>query len=452
MSISAYIYKVIRYAVFMVIASAMHACMPYEDPFLINRDSYGGNPGNRTTTANERRVVLMYLAGYNSLSDCFRDDLKDVMNGWLPAGSQKDNVLLVYDHQPQRDGDYKTPTSPYLLRLTAGNDGKARIDTLVTYPEGTISSSSVQVNKVLTYVKSNFPARSYGMTFSSHATGYLPAGYYSSPDSYVYNENRSGTMSVGTSVPQAVPYHEPEHDPSLPRVRSIGQDQVSAFGRYVSYEIDLKDLAEAIPMKLDFLMFDACLMGGIEVAYELRGKCGKVGFSQAEVLAEGLDYTKIMPHLLGGEEADLESVCNDYFIYYDSQTDPLYRSATISLIDCDRLEPLAKACREIFSNHRETLEKIDPNMVQRFYRSGKKWFYDLESIAINAGASESEMNVLYDALDQCVMYKGHTPEFMCEFPIDTFSGFSMYLPRKNNIELNKYYKTLKWNEATGLVQ
>lgn len=452
MSVSIYIYKVIRYAAFMVIAAAMHACMPYEDPFVIDKDSYGENPGNRTTTANDRRVVLMYQAGYNSLSDCFRDDLKDVMNGWLPAGSKRDNVLLVYDHQPERDGNYNTQTTPYLIRLTAGSDGKAKADTLLTYPKGTISSSAEQLNKVLTYVKNNFPAKSYGMTFASHSSGYLPAGFYSNPNSYIYQENRSGTMSIGPSVPYAVPYHEPEHDPSLPRVRSIGQDQVGASGNYVSYEIDLKDFAEAIPMKLDFIMFDACLMGGIEVAYELRGKCGKVGFSQAEVLAEGLDYTKIMPHLLGGKETDLESICNDYFMHYDSQTDPLYRSATISLVDCDRLEPLAQACREIFANNRLGLEEINPNKVQRFYRYGKKWFYDLESIAINAGASESEMNALYDALDQCVIYKGHTPEFMCEFSIDTFSGFSMYLPSQGNIELNKYYKTLKWNEDTGLVQ
>ena len=42
--------------------------------------------------------------------------------------------------------------------------------------------------------------------------------------------------------------------------------------------------------KTDILGFDACLMGGIEVAYELAGKCDRLGFSQAEVLAEGFNY------------------------------------------------------------------------------------------------------------------------------------------------------------------
>ena len=453
MNIAAHIYNIgIKVIACMALAVCLSGCQDRHDPYFINGNTYGGNPGNRVPASNDRRVVLMYQAGYNSLSDCLRDDLNDVINGWLPNGGMKDNVLLVYTHQPTRDGQYNVKTTPYLLRLSAGAGGTARIDTLVTYPKSSISSSAEQLNKVLTYVVDNFPAKSYGMTFASHSTGYLPAGFYGRSDSYVYKQKRAGAMSSRPSQPGPVPYYEPYQDPSLPRVRSIGQDQQGTTGGYVSYEIDIRDFAEAIPVKLDFILFDACLMGGAEVAYELREKCDRLGFSQAEVLAEGLDYTRITPHLLGGSEADLESICNDYFIHYDSQTDPFSRSATISLIDCSRLEPLAQTCREIFSNNRNGLASITPYRVQRYYRSGHHWFYDLESIIMNAGASAEEMAALHEALDNCVLYKGHTPEFMCEFEIKTFSGFSMYLPCNGNKELDKYYRTLKWNQATGLVE
>lgn len=453
MNIAAHIYNIgIKVIACMALAICLSGCQDRHDPYFINGNTYGGNPGNRVPASNDRRVVLMYQAGYNSLSDCLRDDLNDVINGWLPNGGMKDNVLLVYTHQPARDGQYNVKTAPYLLRLSAGAGGTARIDTLVTYPKSSISSSAEQLNKVLTYVVDNFPAKSYGMTFASHSTGYLPAGFYGRSDSYVYKQKRAGAMGSRPSQPGPVPYYEPYQDPSLPRVRSIGQDQQGTTGGYVSYEIDIRDFAEAIPVKLDFILFDACLMGGAEVAYELREKCDRLGFSQAEVLAEGLDYTRITPHLLGGSEADLESICNDYFIHYDSQTDPFSRSATISLIDCSRLEPLAQTCREIFSNNRNGLASITPYRVQRYYRSGHHWFYDLESIIMNAGASDDEMAALHEALDNCVLYKGHTPEFMCEFEIKTFSGFSMYLPCNGNKELDKYYKTLKWNQATGLVE
>ena len=453
MNIAAHIYNIgIKVIACMALAICLSGCQDRHDPYFINGNTYGGNPGNRVPASNDRRVVLMYQAGYNSLSDCLRDDLNDVINGWLPNGGMKDNVLLVYTHQPARDGKYNVKTTPYLLRLSAGAGGTARIDTLITYPKSSISSSAEQLNKVLTYVVDNFPAKSYGMTFASHSTGYLPAGFYGRSDSYVYKQKRAGAMGSRPSQPGPVPYYEPYQDPSLPRVRSIGQDQQGTTGGYVSYEIDIRDFAEAIPVKLDFILFDACLMGGAEVAYELREKCDRLGFSQAEVLAEGLDYTRITPHLLGGSEADLESICNDYFIHYDSQTDPFSRSATISLIDCSRLEPLAQTCREIFSNNRNGLASITPYRVQRYYRSGHHWFYDLESIIMNAGASDDEMAALHEALDNCVLYKGHTPEFMCEFEIKTFSGFSMYLPCNGNKELDKYYRTLKWNQATGLVE
>ena len=187
------------------------------------------------------------------------------------------------------------------------------------------------------------------------------------------------------------------------------------------------------------------------MAYELKDKCGKIGFSQAEVLAEGLDYKTLTKHLLQNDEADPQSVCEDYFLQYDSESG-VYRSATVSFIDCEELEPLAEVCRNLFETHRSGLAAINPSKVQRFYRYSKHWFYDLESIVMHAGASDEELKALHDALDRCVLYAAHTPEFMMEFEIDIFSGFSMYLPCNGGAELDKFYKTLKWNQATALVE
>ncbi len=400
-----------------------------------------------------RKVLLLYSAGNNSLRTYLLDDIKDLKQGWLPGDECNDDILLVYTHTPRRNGNYETPSTPYLIRLYRDTEGVAVADTLVTYEAGTISSSAAQLNNVLGYVKDNFTSGSYGMIFSSHATGYLPAGFYKDPDSYVFSKAKSSMMrSAGRhGIPTPVPYIELEHDPSLPMVKSIGEDRIGPVNSQVSYEMDLPDFAEAIPMKLDYLLFDACLMGGIETAYELQGKVSKLGFSQAEVLAEGLDYKTLASRLLQNETPDPLSVCDDYFAQYDSETG-VYRSATISLIDCDKLEPVAEVCRELFSRYREGISTADPKKVQRFYRYDHHWFYDLESILKEAGISQSDLDKLHSALNQCVDYKGHTPEFMNEFDIHTFSGFSMYLPSDGHPELDKYYKTLKWNEATGLVE
>lgn len=407
-------------------------------------------PDDCKVDVDSRKVLLLYSAGNNSLRNYLLEDINELKQGWLPGKGCNDDILLVYTHTPASYGNYKDSATSYLIRLYSDKEGKAAADTLKTYESGTISASAAQLNEVLTYVKDNFTSGSYGMIFSSHATGYLPAGYYSDPDSYIFSRSMM-KRARAAGVPTSVPYIEPEHDPSLPMVKSIGQDLRGPNSSLESYEIELSDFAEAIPMKLDYILFDACLMGGIEVAYELKGKCRQLGFSQAEVLADGLDYKTLTKHLLDRDTPYPQGVCEDYFTQYDIQTG-VYRSATISLIDCDKLEPLAGVCRDIFAAHREGLSQIDPDAVQRFYRYGKHWFYDLESIVMEAGASEEELTALHNALDQCVLYKGHTPEFMSEFKIDVFSGFSMYLPCNGSEDLDRFYKTLKWNKATGLVE
>ena len=317
-------------------------------------------PDDCVADEENRKVLLLYSAGYNSLRSYLLDDIKELKEGWLPGKGCDDDILLVYTHSTKANGIYGVPTNPYLIRLYKGKDGEAVSDTLETYDEGTISSSAAQLNNVLTYVKNTFPSGSYGMIFSSHATGYLPAGFYSKPDGYVYQPRATSRSASGRGfgVPTPVPYVDPGFDPSLPMVKSVGQDQRSENGEKVSYEMEIADFAEAIPMKLDYLLFDACLMGGVEVAYELRGKCGKLGFSQAEVLAEGLDYRTLTSHLLQPEVPDPKGVCEDYFIQYDTETG-IYRSATISLIDCDMLDGLAGVCRDFFTTHRQELATIN---------------------------------------------------------------------------------------------
>jgi hypothetical protein len=399
-----------------------------------------------------RNVLLLYSAGYNSLSGYLSEDMEDLINGDLPGPGRMDDVLLIYSHQPSRKSAYAVQTSPVLIRVYKDIDDSVVRDTLVVYPKGSISSSATQLNKVLSYVNDNYPAKTYGMIFSSHATGYLPTGFYSNPKGYTYAP--SMVMSCpGTEVdaPRGAPYVAPEHDPSLPMVKSVGQDQVGSYGSYISYEIQIEDFAEALPMYMDYILFDACLMGGVEVACELAGKVGLVGFSQTEVLAEGFDYKTLTMHLLNGGEPDPVAVCMDYFHQYDIQSGVM-RSATISVVDCNRLEPLADVCSDIFRNYRGAIGVLKATHVQRYFRGDSHWFYDLVDIVEMAGVDDVRVQDLKEAVDNCIVYKAATQSFMGSFDITAYSGFSMYLPSNGNLELDKYYRTLKWNIATGLIQ
>ncbi len=437
------IYKVLLLPV--LILSIIGCSSSWEDDMAPN-GARGRNPGDRVESENDRKVLLLYAAGHNNLGytqGFIPKNIKDLTESWLPGNKPGDDVLLVYSHIADRS---LKPTQSHLIRLYSRYDGTPAADTLVTYPGNAISASPGQLNEVLSYIQETFSARSYGMIFSSHGTGYLPVGYYKSPSSYTFPD-KAAMSQKGGMKPTAAPYIEEEYDPSLPMVKSVGDDTEGTL----TYELDIRDFARALPMKMDYIIFDACLMGGIEVAYELREKCGRLAVSQAEILAEGFFYKSLAKHLLQNEEPDLEAVCKDYFVQYDIQSGA-YRSATISMIDCGRLEPLARFCKSFFASHRDGLAVINPNKVQRFYRSGKHWFYDLESIVTEAGASPEELEDLHSALDECVLYKAHTPKILEQFDITTYSGFSMYLPCHGGTELDKYYRTLKWNEATELVE
>ena len=412
----------------------------------------GRDEGSRIELNEKRNVLLLYSAGYNSLTGYLREDINDLLQGWIPGSGRNENVLLIYSHLTAQSGNYSIPSQPTLTRVYKDYDGQTIKDTLVFYPEDTHSATAEHLHDVLSFVNQEFPAKSYGMIFSSHATGYLPTGYYTNPKGYVFHDKSgvSRRFGIAGQWTQPVPYIEPEHDPSLPAVKSIGQDQVGTHGNYLSYEIELDDFAKALPMKMEYILFDACLMGGVEVAYEVKDKCRFVGFSQTEVLAEGFDYRSLTSHLLGSPTPNPQAVCEDYFNQYIIQTGT-YQSATISLIDCAMMEPLASTCRDFFEKYREEISALDASKVQRYYRSSYHWFYDLYDIVAKAGASKEELQQLQTALDQCVVYKATTRKFMNAFTIDTYSGLSMYLPCNGSIELDKYYRTLEWNRATCLV-
>jgi len=397
------------------------------------------------------RVLILYSAGYNSLCDYLREDIEDLQKGYVP-GAKDDRAFLIVSHLADSRGDYSVTTSPQLIRLYKDNKKGVVLDTLHTY-SGNLSDPS-NMKGILTDIQKQFPAKHYGMLFSSHATGWLPAGYYTDPSYFEPSATLSGRKGAAMHrdlPPGTFPYVEPELLPGEPLTKSLTLTNSPSTGT----EMELIDFKRSIPMHLDYMLMDACLAGGIEVAYELKDICDAIGFSQAEILADGFNYKNLLGHLLEKDEPDLRAVVDDYYQQYAAKTDRTDRSATISLIDCTKLEQLASVCRTLFSKYRTEMGEIDVYSVQRYYRNNKHWFYDLEDVLVQAGISDEEHRSLTSALNGCIVYKAATDEFLKGyggFIIRTFSGFSMYLPCNGSAFLDSFYKELAWNKATGLVE
>ena len=128
-----------------------------------------------------RRVMLLYEAGFNSISSDIASNIATLKEGWLPGDGRDENVVLVLSHLTK--GGYGTETSPAMVRLYR-KKGILVTDTLRVWPAGTSLANAEMVNEVFNWVRDEFPAAGYGAVMSSHATGWLPEGYFDNPGRY----------------------------------------------------------------------------------------------------------------------------------------------------------------------------------------------------------------------------------------------------------------------------
>lgn len=399
------------------------------------------------------RVMIMVSAGYNNLSSYLTEDLKDLSSsasdGYLPLKGSG-SVLLSISHMTDLSQGssqvYKTDTDVNIVNISRDFTGAVLSDTLLRIPAigNGISQNNRLTNKdifqyALQWVKEHFPSSSYGMVYSSHATGWLPCDYYSKQNHAIgWSSSDDDGWADGIAV------------------KSIGAETYMEGARRCNEEMEIDDFASSIPMHLDYIIFDACLMGGVEVAYQLKDVADYIAFSQAEVGAEGFCYELMARRLLCSESIELEQVCSDYYEKCASNSSEVYRSATVSLVDCSALDALADACRSLFEDYREGMENVRYSEVQGFFRYDKHFFYDLRDIMDKSDISSLDMSRLDNALNACIIYKATTPKVLADFDVRSFCGLSMYLPaacsKIEQIELDAHYRSLAWNRATSLLK
>lgn len=392
------------------------------EPGFSGEDSGGRTYPGRGYDQPIRRAMIVISAGFNNLSDYLSSDLQDLENGDLPVGTGfSSDIVMVLSRTVTSPGNYKDPSPATLYRLYKDLQGEVHRDTLRVWDPQIPLSRKETICDALSYVRDRYPSKGYGVVFTSHASGWLPEGYYASPSSYE-NAYSSGPL------------------------RSIGQDATPEDG----IEMELNEFVEGIPMHLDYLLIDACLSGCVEVAYAFRDVADVVGFSPAEVLASGFRYETITSHLLAARP-DPVAVCKEYFDYYDQITGSS-RAATITAIAPARMGNLVSVCKELFEKYRPAILSLDGDKVQGYFRYNQHYFYDLKDILLHAGITAEEEARLEAALDECILYKAATPYFL-SIPIKVYSGLSMYLPSMGTKFLSNFYKTqIEWNKATELVK
>lgn len=386
------------------------------------------------------RTVLAYLISNNkagSLDTYLRDNVIDM---YTALGNMKESCTLLVFYRPYPDD---APLSkPTLMSFYADGRGNINNVAALTGSELTfdavcriaqkkeytmnsqIATDPAVMEEVFTDMQTVAPSDSYGLILGSHASGWMK----------------------GTSVP------------------------TKAFGDDDGYNIDIPDLADVLKNsfseKLDFVLFDACMMGTAEVGYELRETTSYCIASVMETPVYGFPYDQILPYLYS-ENVDYSAVCHE-FISFNKTKDAW---GTCAVMDCSQMENLASAVKAKLSEWQDALSSVSMQNVQQYGVNSYKYFsYDVLDFFRELGRKSGVVKTtdlneaiasVQSALNQAVIAKDCLSGVDYDFEgltIDgtRFCGIGMYISGEynryvaNKTTWNSYYEqSISWYRAAG---
>jgi len=376
-----------------------------------------------------KRTVLVYIAADNNgLTGAANSNLLSMKKS-LKIGIKDANLLVFVD---------KEGAKPMLLRM---HDG--RQDTLIVYKEMDSSKPAV-LSYVIDYVRENWQADYYGLVLWSHGTGWIPTSqlHFVAPN-FNYIQSRDGSHG-GTSVLKYQRYA------SEGTKAFAWEDKYNQTPPYSCMELD--DLAKVIPDGMfDYIVFDACYMGNVEVAYALRHKARYIVSSCYEIVDQGLPYKNVTCDLLKG---NLIKICRDFYSYYYDYQSGWERMAGISLVKTDQLDSLAHCFRKIVAERKDIIPKINVAEIQHFDRFRNHVFYDLEDFVDKIGTNDEFKKEFHRQLEECIPFKKSTPYIFPDnidsIKVEKYCGLSVYIPvsKYEASGLNDDYRKTEWSIDT----
>lgn len=370
------------------------------------------------------RTILAYLVA-NNASDVKLDKYLKTNIVWMYQNMATDSDscrVLVYYRPSQND---QLIAEPSILEFRS--DGKGHINgrsalsteefsdvfgeatVLKTYieTEGYNATDPEVMMQVFRDMQTAAPSQSYGLIFGSHASGWMPA---------------SATVS-----------------------RAFGDDD--------GYSINIPELRDVLTNSfasgnLDFILLDACMLGSVEVAYELRNVADYCIASVMETSASGFPYQRMF-HYLSDTDVDYQRICTAFTDYYQSGW------GTCAAIDCSRLDNLADAVAGELQNHAADISTLDYQNIQQYGASSYRNFsFDIGDFfrQLNGGTIPASIQT---ALDQAVIAKSCIPgkySYLPEVDADRFCGIGMFFPEYTGrtISWEDYYRTsISWYQAVG---
>lgn len=369
--------------------------------------------------ARSGRTILAYLIANNNLDGNIMQNVK-----WMyeSLSAAEDTCTLVVYYKPSSVNSYMK--GPEILKFQSDGFGRINGQPILTgtnlttenmlnqaeryYASSGISTNPDIMQENLQMMQEISPSWSYGLIFGSHASGWLP-----SPHASTFSFGQDGDSKNTIDIPELA-----------------------------------NTLEQSFDHKLDFVMFDACMMGTAEVFYELRKATQYCVASVMETPAVGFPYDRILTYLYD-KEIDYTNLCNTIIEYNEENS--LW--GTYATVDCSQMEQVAQSVRNELLTHQSKLEQFDYSQVQQYGYIPSYTYFSFDVIdfiqQLNGGTVPSDIQ---ESINEAVIAKSSMDckNFM-EIDPKRFCGMGMYFPdRKIRDAWDNYMiSSIQWYYAAG---
>ncbi len=357
------------------------------------------------------QTVFMFFPWSNSLLSDFRRTVED-MQTVVAQRPMKDERIMVFMATSEREA--------VLFELKKQN-GRCLTDTLRRYSDRPFTSRQ-WLTSLFSEVMTLAPASRYGMVVGCHGLAWVPVQGQRNARKRLGSQERIDEEDNLYKEERI----DKEGEPNDLMHFEVQGPVTTRFigGTYPETQIETTDLADAMAdagFHTEYILFDACYMSSVEVAYELKDVTHYLIASPTEVLSFGFPYITMGKHLLG--TPNYKGIVDSFISFYSSYNLPY---GTVAVTDCTQLDALAAIAQQI---NAAAAEQLVPNGVQIMDGYSPTLFYDLGHLMSLKDAGTVLTAAFAEQIEKTVPYKGHTGQYFTtlkDAPVDIkhYSGLN----------------------------
>ena len=314
--------------------------------------------------------------------------------------------------------------------------------------DGTSYSTADGIAEILNEVKQDAPALNYALIIGAHGCGWTYASDWVRYP-YMARPNKGKTANTGDEAES----HTTTDNFSGIQFGNDANHPLTRFFGSVSYDeaaTDVSTLAEGIKksgIKMQYILFDACYMGNVETAYELKDVTNFMISSSSEILSYGLPYRSLWTYL-NSATPNYSSIVSGAISFYNNTTSPYINLAAI---DCRQLEGMASLMKEI--NTKYTLSSTVPlDSIQPLDGFSPNLFYDFSTYVDSLHLSGYDKDAFTAQLKKTIKAAGSTEKVFTaltsyqgsEIIVKNYCGLTISDPGQHSVAIKGREKTGWW--------